>query len=75
MNPDPIKKMLSGHISRQDMSTLSRSCVFSITHPSPDIFIVLRLEKTLQGDITECAEPYMKDDKVCNENMGLSHSA
>ncbi|GAB6031639.1 hypothetical protein CHUAL_009399 [Chamberlinius hualienensis] len=63
MNSEPIKKMLNSHVAYQDISTLSRACIFNITHPSPDIFIVLRLEKVLQGDIAECAEPYMKDDK------------
>jgi hypothetical protein len=33
--------------------------------------MVIKLEKVLQGDITECAEPYMKEDKVArNEILG-----
>lgn len=64
MNSDSIKHMLSSHVTNCDMSTLSRSAVFDITHPTPDLFLVIRLEKVLQGDITECAEPYIKDDKV-----------
>ncbi len=64
LTPEPIKKMLGTHIPYQDISTLSRSCIFSITHPSPDIFLVVKLEKVLQqGDISEVAEPYMKDEK------------
>ncbi|CAM1319326.1 DOCK6 (predicted) [Pycnogonum litorale] len=64
MNPEPLKRMLSGHITHQDMSTLSRSCIFEITYPSSDLFLVVKLEKVLQqGDISEVAEPYMKDDK------------
>lgn len=43
MTPEPIKKMLANHIPRQDISTLSRSCIFSVTYPSPDIFIVIRV--------------------------------
>ncbi|XP_054707332.1 dedicator of cytokinesis protein 7-like [Uloborus diversus] len=63
MNSEPLKRMLSGHICYQDVSTLSRSCIFQITNPSPDLFLVIKLEKVLQGDINECIEPYVKDDK------------
>jgi hypothetical protein len=52
------------HIKNQDVSTLSRSCTFSTTYPSTDLFLVVKLEKVLQGDINECTEPYIKDDKV-----------
>ncbi|XP_063219662.1 dedicator of cytokinesis protein 7 [Bacillus rossius redtenbacheri] len=63
MNPENLKRMLTSHIPYSDVSTLSRSCVFNITYPSSDMFLVIKLEKILQGDINECAEPYMKDDK------------
>ena len=50
------------HSPRTDISTLSRSAIFSITYPSTDVFLVIKLEKVLQqGDVSECAEPYMKD--------------
>ncbi|XP_074640781.1 dedicator of cytokinesis protein 7-like [Tubulanus polymorphus] len=64
MNPEHIRNMIDGQVSYSDLSSLSRSAIFSITYPSPDIFIVIKLEKVLQqGDIGECADPYMKDDK------------
>lgn len=34
--------------------------MFSVTCPHPDIFLVARIDKVLQGGITHCAEPYMK---------------
>ncbi|KAI4883850.1 hypothetical protein NFI96_017538 [Prochilodus magdalenae] len=37
-----------------------RQGVFSVMCPHPDIFLVARIEKILQGGITHCAEPYMK---------------
>ena len=43
LTPEPTKKLLVNHIPYQDISTLSRSCIFSITYPSPDIFIVIRV--------------------------------
>lgn len=47
MMPENIKKMLSGHIPYQDVSTLSRSAIFSITNPSPDIYIVVKVRVDL----------------------------
>lgn len=55
--------MLGSHIAYSDASTLARSCVMSVSKPSPDLFLVVRLEKVLQGDISECAEPYLREDK------------
>ncbi|XP_046488292.1 dedicator of cytokinesis protein 7 isoform X2 [Neodiprion pinetum] len=63
MNPEGLKRMLGSHIAYSDTSTLARSCVFNISKPSPDLFLVVRLEKVLQGDISECAEPYLREDK------------
>ncbi|XP_048389277.2 dedicator of cytokinesis protein 9 isoform X11 [Stegostoma tigrinum] len=34
--------------------------IFSVMCPHQDIFLVARVEKVLQGGITQCAEPYMK---------------
>ena len=38
-----------------------RSCIFNISAPSNDLFLVVKLEKVLQGDINDSAEPYLKD--------------
>ncbi|XP_051562167.1 dedicator of cytokinesis protein 9-like isoform X2 [Myxocyprinus asiaticus] len=44
----------------EGMLQYPRKGVFSVTCPHPDIFLVARIEKVLQGGITHCAEPYMK---------------
>ncbi|RVE50344.1 hypothetical protein evm_005010 [Chilo suppressalis] len=63
LNSECTKQMLSAHIPYADLSTLSRSAVFDIQNPSSDVFLVVRVEKVLQGDVNECVEPYIKDDK------------
>lgn len=60
LNSDPMKALLKPHTPHTAISTLARSAIFSITYPSPEIFLVIKLEKVLQqGDIGECCEPYM----------------
>lgn len=63
MNSDGLKHMLTAHVPYSDVSTQSRSAIFEITNPSSDLFLVIRLEKVLQGDIRDSLEPYLKDDK------------
>ncbi|XP_036409300.1 dedicator of cytokinesis protein 7-like [Megalops cyprinoides] len=60
LNSDQVKALLRPHTPHVAISTLARSAIFSITYPSTDIFLVIKLEKVLQqGDIAECCEPYM----------------
>nr|XP_037877673.1 dedicator of cytokinesis protein 7 isoform X2 [Bombyx mori] len=63
LNSECTRQMLSAHVPHADISTLSRSAIFEVQNPSPDVFLVIRVEKVLQGDINECVEPYIKDDK------------
>ncbi|KAG8441371.1 hypothetical protein GDO86_006923 [Hymenochirus boettgeri] len=70
LNSDSMKNMLRAHSEHQAPSTLARSAIFSITHPSNEIYLVIKLEKVLQqGDIGECCEPYM----VLKESDGVKN--
>uniref|UniRef100_A0AAR2L5M7 Dedicator of cytokinesis 6 n=1 Tax=Pygocentrus nattereri TaxID=42514 RepID=A0AAR2L5M7_PYGNA len=70
LNSEQMKSLLRSHTPVMAISTLARSAIFSITYPSPDIFLVIKLEKVLQqGDIGECCEPYM----VMKESDSTKH--
>lgn len=43
--------------------------ILSINNPHPDIFIVVRIDKILQGTINQVTEPYVKAAK--DPRLGL----
>lgn len=73
MNSDEQKRMIARHNPKVDITTLSRAAIFSITYPSSDIFLVIKLEKVFQqGDISDAAEPYIRENdqsKVFSYNI------
>ena len=72
INKDCHKQMIAKFIGKQDMSSLARSCIFSVTYPSSEVFLVIKIEKVLQqGDISDCAEPYKPFLKETDVNKVL----
>lgn len=63
MNSECIKKMLNTHVPYTSPSTTSRSAIFEITHPSNDLYLVIRLEKVLQGDNKDSEPNLLHRDK------------
>ncbi|XP_030272401.1 dedicator of cytokinesis protein 8 isoform X4 [Sparus aurata] len=60
LNSEQYKNFLKPHTPNVDHSTLARSAIFPITYPSPDIYLVIKIEKVLQqGEISDCADPYI----------------
>ncbi|XP_043920420.1 dedicator of cytokinesis protein 8 [Protopterus annectens] len=60
LNSEQMKGFVRSHTTTISPSSLAKSAVFSVTYPSSDIFLVVKIEKVLQqGDIADCAENYM----------------
>lgn len=65
LNSSEMNKMLAVQMTSDFLPSVSRSAIFSIAHPNQDVYLVVKLEKVLQqGDISDCADPYMKDMDV-----------
>jgi len=43
MTSEAVKKLLEPHVPFQDVSSLARSCIFQLTQPSCDVFLVIRV--------------------------------
>lgn len=43
LNSDSVKGLLRAHGTHPAISTLARSAIFSVTYPSPDIFLVVKV--------------------------------
>nr|XP_033780870.1 dedicator of cytokinesis protein 8 isoform X2 [Geotrypetes seraphini] len=60
LNSEQFKGFLRAHTPCIAPSSQARTAVLSVTYPSSDIYLVVKIEKILQqGEIAECAEPYM----------------
>ncbi|KAM9810327.1 dedicator of cytokinesis protein 8 [Neosynchiropus ocellatus] len=60
LNSEQFRNFLKGHTPYVDQSSQARSAIFSVTYPSPDIYLVIKIEKVLQqGEISDCADSYM----------------
>uniref|UniRef100_A0A673BM49 Dedicator of cytokinesis 8 n=1 Tax=Sphaeramia orbicularis TaxID=375764 RepID=A0A673BM49_9TELE len=60
LNSEQFRNFLKPHTPHVDHSSLARSAIFSVTYPSTDIYLVIKIEKVLQqGEISDCADPYM----------------
>lgn len=65
-----MKRLLRSHISYQDLSTLSRTALFSLSQLTSDTFLVVRLEKVLQGDTSDAVDAYAKPPEASSESNG-----
>lgn len=47
LNSEQTKAMLRPHIQTAAISTLARSAIFSITYPSQDVFLVIKVRQIM----------------------------
>ncbi|XP_066496355.1 dedicator of cytokinesis protein 11 isoform X2 [Tiliqua scincoides] len=91
LNPPPVREMLrdtsaqdagnsptNGHflhgVAESHLRYITQG-VFSVTNPHPEIFLVARVEKVLQGSITHCAEPYVKNSDLAKTAQKVHKAA
>lgn len=55
----------------KDFVMYPKQAILSITAPHPDIFIVVKIDKILQGGINQSSEPYLKTTKDPKMNLKL----
>ena len=46
------------------MTSVYLQAVFSVVDPHPDIYLVARIEKVLQGSVSACTEPYVRNPDI-----------
>lgn len=43
-NPSDITHMLDDHVEERSMASLSRSAIFNISYPNPDVFLIVKVD-------------------------------
>lgn len=75
----PSQQSLPGYDWRDQLPAAwfrhPRHALLSVTAPHPDIFVVVKIDKLLQGNINSAAEPYLKASKDPKLALKLHRSA
>ncbi|XP_055917510.1 dedicator of cytokinesis protein 9 isoform X2 [Eupeodes corollae] len=67
---------LPGELAKlpEDWLTYPKQGILSVTTPHPDVFLVVKIEKILQGGINQSTEPYLKAAKDPKAGLKLHKS-
>ncbi|KAL6067850.1 Dedicator of cytokinesis protein 6 [Balamuthia mandrillaris] len=60
LNSEKMLSMVPNRTKVVDATTKARKIIFFVTDPSPEIYLVLRVEKVLTGDPDAACDPYFK---------------
>ena len=66
-NEEDQQKMLMKHITERAYETKAHAGIFSITNLHPDVFIVIRIDKVLEGVTTKSLVDVYTSDKSTNQ--------
>lgn len=72
MLPSP-ENISNGSTEHEHHFSSPKCAVFSVTFPHPDVYLVLRIEKVLQGGITSCTEAYMKSGDALKKGAAKAY--
>lgn len=63
LNPEHILGLLP-HVGKKDSISTTRQAIFSTSYCSPDIYLIIMISKTLRGDESDSAGPYLNAAKI-----------
>ena len=66
-----INCLLISSLLIMDWFLITLQGIFSVRQPNPDIYLVVRVDKILQGNIATCTEPYLKTGDIMKVRYNL----
>jgi len=57
-NADDISEMITKFFPTKEFASLSRQALFQVNYPNPEIYLVLKVDKVLEGDVNEAYDRF-----------------
>ncbi len=68
-NSGTVRGLLGQWKEREDAATLVKKAVFNVSQPHVECYLVLRVDKLVQGDVEEAQEPYIRSEKLKEKDI------